>query len=310
MIELFQADAIEIMKGVEDKSIDLIISDWPYNIKKADWDKWKNVKSYIEFIDKVLFEYQRILKDNGSFYFFHNDFFQVVEIQKLITDKYDFIFQQFITWNKRFDSAKNKGFLDGFIEVEHLRNYQQMSEYILFYTFQDDTGLKLINSDYNHYVPIKEYLKSQQNNFEHETGILLKNIVRWTKHFHSFAQGQSFGFPTKESYLELQEKTGFFKKPYEELRKEYEELRYIFNNQKTHHSIWNYEIAKKQGHITPKPVGLIENIIKHSTNENDLVADFFFGSGTTPKACKNLNRDFIGSERNPLFYKIAKSRIN
>ena len=328
MIELFLGDCLEVMEHIEDKSIDLIISDWPYNIKKADWDKWKKKQDYIDWIESVLVEYQRILKDNGSFYFFHNDFLQVVEIQKLISDKFSFVFQQFIVWNKRFNEAKNKGFLDGFIEVEHLRNYQQMNEYILFYvnsagckTAWDKTGLTMVKHDVDNFKTLREYFKELQNEWiGHTKKRILDDIGQKADHCFRWKSTQ-WDLPTLETYNQLIEyycidqwlyyrEYESLRLEYESLRLEYESLRYTFNNQKTHHAIWNYEIAKKIGHITPKPIELIENIIKHSTNEGDTVADFFFGSGTTPKACKNLNREFIGSENDAGYFKIAQDRIS
>ena len=51
-----------------------------------------------------------------------------------------------------------------------------------------------------------------------------------------------------------------------------------------------------------------ELINKHS-NENDMVLDFFAGSGTTGVACKNLNRKFIGIELDENYFKAAKERI-
>ena len=46
-------------------------------------------------------------------------------------------------------------------------------------------------------------------------------------------------------------------------------------------------------HITPKPVDMIERIIKASSNEGDVVLDCFVGSGTTAFAAKNLKRNFV-----------------
>lgn len=62
-------------------------------------------------------------------------------------------------------------------------------------------------------------------------------------------------------------------------------------------------------HPTCKPVPIIETLIKNSSKENDLVLDCFLGSGTTAVACKNLNRDYIGIEINPKWYKIACNRL-
>jgi DNA modification methylase len=47
---------------------------------------------------------------------------------------------------------------------------------------------------------------------------------------------------------------------------------------------------------TQKPESLLERIIKVSSNENDIVADFFCGSGTTLAVAEKLGRKWIGSD--------------
>ena len=63
-------------------------------------------------------------------------------------------------------------------------------------------------------------------------------------------------------------------------------------------------------HPTQKPIELCEYLIKTYTNENDTVLDFTMGSGSTGVACKNLNRQFIGIEKDKKYFDIAKNRIN
>jgi site-specific DNA-methyltransferase (adenine-specific) len=63
-------------------------------------------------------------------------------------------------------------------------------------------------------------------------------------------------------------------------------------------------------HPTQKPVALFEYLIKTYTNEGDTVLDNCMGSGTTGIACKNLNRNFVGIELDPEYFKIAEKRIN
>jgi site-specific DNA-methyltransferase (adenine-specific) len=63
-------------------------------------------------------------------------------------------------------------------------------------------------------------------------------------------------------------------------------------------------------HPTQKPVALMEYLIKTYTNKGDTVLDNCMGSGTTGVACKNLNRNFIGIELDPDYFKIAEKRIN
>lgn len=63
-------------------------------------------------------------------------------------------------------------------------------------------------------------------------------------------------------------------------------------------------------HPTQKPVALLEYLIKTYTLEGETVLDFTMGSGSTGVACKNLNRNFIGIEKDDKYFEIAKERIN
>ena len=62
-------------------------------------------------------------------------------------------------------------------------------------------------------------------------------------------------------------------------------------------------------HPTQKPVALMEYMIRTYTNERQTVLDNTMGSGTTGVACANTNRRFIGIERDPEYFAIAKRRI-
>ncbi len=66
---------------------------------------------------------------------------------------------------------------------------------------------------------------------------------------------------------------------------------------------------RKKLHPTQKPIKLMEYLIKTYTNENETVLDFAMGSGSTGIAAKNLNRKFIGIEKDEKYFKIAKNRI-
>jgi len=78
--------------------------------------------------------------------------------------------------------------------------------------------------------------------------------------------------------------------------------------------VWHWTKAsahnsKNKNHPTEKNVKCMEDMLKISTNEKDLILDPFIGSGTTGVACKNLNRSFIGIEMNDKYFDIAKERI-
>ncbi len=62
-------------------------------------------------------------------------------------------------------------------------------------------------------------------------------------------------------------------------------------------------------HPTQKPVELIEFLIGLSSKEGDIVLDPFLGVGTTAKAAKNMNRNYIGIEIEEEMFNIARREL-
>ncbi|MGD2109048.1 MAG: site-specific DNA-methyltransferase [Phycisphaerae bacterium] len=58
-----------------------------------------------------------------------------------------------------------------------------------------------------------------------------------------------------------------------------------------------------------KPESLLERVVRASSNEGDLVADFFCGSGTTLVVAKRLRRRYLGCDSNPDAVAIARRRL-
>jgi site-specific DNA-methyltransferase (adenine-specific)/adenine-specific DNA-methyltransferase len=58
----------------------------------------------------------------------------------------------------------------------------------------------------------------------------------------------------------------------------------------------NSQAIQAVGYATQKPEGLLERIIRASSNEGDLVADFFCGSGTTAAVAERLGRKWITTD--------------
>ena len=67
--------------------------------------------------------------------------------------------------------------------------------------------------------------------------------------------------------------------------------------------------GRRDCHPTQKPLSLISDLISVSSNEGDTILDPFMGSWTTGIACKKLNRNFIGIEKDEKYFNIAKARI-
>jgi site-specific DNA-methyltransferase (adenine-specific) len=325
--ELHLGDCLQVMPKLADKSIDLILCDPPYNIGKAKWDK---IDNYIDWCGKWILECQRVLKDNGSFYFFHNDMQQIAQLMEWIRGNSRFVFKSFLV----IDKLDNTYIKDVYGSQNHFRNYLNLAEYCLFYTFQDETGLKQVYDSKDCFLGIKKYLKDEKkksgltnkdfnllfSKSTNKVGCTNRSVIE-----HYFGNCQ-WVFPTKKIYENILQTTGYFKRPYESLRQEYERLRqeyeslrqeyenlrYTFNGKDGTKNVMTYRFRKDKrlNHPTQKPVDLIENIIRHSSNEGDTVLDPFMGSGTTGVAAKNLNRNFIGIEILSEYFSIAKNRID
>ena len=113
------------------------------------------------------------------------------------------------------------------------RNYYSgFTEYLLFYTFQDETGRnEAAQNSVRTYLreELKKYGKANDINKLFWANGWVKNNSNIASHF--FGENNQNCLPTEINYKRLQT-TGFFQKSYKDLYREYEELRYIFNNQR------------------------------------------------------------------------------
>lgn len=66
--KLMEGDSIEWLKSLDSESVDLAFADPPYNINKADWDKFENQEKYIEWSMQWIGEVHRVLKNKGTLY--------------------------------------------------------------------------------------------------------------------------------------------------------------------------------------------------------------------------------------------------
>lgn len=106
-IDLRCGDALEQLKTLPDGSVDLVLTDPPYNIgvqetradskKRATWDK---IENYTGWCIEWLNECSRVLKPNGVLYFWHNDMAQIAELLHEIAEKTDLVLVSFCIWDK------------------------------------------------------------------------------------------------------------------------------------------------------------------------------------------------------------------
>lgn len=279
-----QGDCNEKLKLVTNKSIQTICIDPPYNIGK---DTWDNIDNYNEWLTTIVVTLESKLRDNGSLFIFHNDMEAISELMVSIKKKTKLKFIQMITWNKRYEGSKKKGFLDGYVVKKGAHKWELMAEYILFYTF--DNTYKYKEARLKNKVCAKDIQKEVLS----KTG----GLTGWYTNIET-----GLNHPTRERMKPITKHIGL----------KYEDVVPKFINQKKHHSVWNYDSAKKNkncSHLTPKPVDLLENIIKHTTDEGDIVLDCFAGTGSMGQACLNTKRRCILIEKDADYYSFIKSEL-
>ena len=71
----------------------------------------------------------------------------------------------------------------------------------------------------------------------------------------------------------------------------------------------NKDGRDRPDHPCPKPLWLMEALVRDFTDPGETILDPFAGSGTTGVACKRLGRRFIGWEKVPKYHAIAVKRI-
>ncbi len=234
MIDLRLGDCLEVMKTIEDNSIDAIITDPPYGTTACKWD------SVIDF-DLMWEQLNRIIKPNGAIVLFGSEpFSSALRMSNMKNFKYDWI----------WDKVKGGNFA--------ILKYQPYKTHELISVFSNKT---------HNYYPIKTPQKERKGK----------------------VYSSSNSAPLK--YNDGKERTYKDKHP---------------------KSILTISNANQKGkqHPTQKPVELMEYLVKTYTQENETVLDFTMGSGSTMVACKNLNRNGIGIEKEEKYFKIAQERIN
>jgi site-specific DNA-methyltransferase (adenine-specific) len=298
--DLIKGDTLIENEQIEDGSVDLILTDLPYGTIKGQGNspaakQWgfKNSEWDLAIDPKIVFEIaNRILRKNGKLILFGQEPY----ISKLLNEAIPNLpFGLKMIWEKDNYGSHLKcnkaplGYFEEIIIFSKTHDLERSHPLIDYFTGElSNTGMN--QSDINK---------------------LLGNKMGG----HYFTNGVQFCIPTEPNYKKLQE-TGYFQKPYQELKaideqfkKQFASTFNLWGGGKYKSNILKYKKDYNGYHPTQKPVLLLEDLIKTFSNENDLVVDLTMGSGSTGVACKNTNRNFIGIEKDDKYFEIAEKRI-
>lgn len=237
--KIYLGDCLDVMKDIDDKSIDMILADLPFSTTHCHWD------SLID-LDLLWIQYKRIIKDNGAIVLFsQTPFDKVLGCSNLEWLRYEWI------WEK----TQATGHLNA--KKMPMKAHENI---LVFY------------KNLPTYNPIKTY--------GHKRKVSTAHHKRNTNTGEIYSKCDNFSdYDSTERYPRSIQ---------------------VFASDK----------QKLNLHSTQKPLALCEYLIKTYTNEGDLVLDNVSGSGTSLLAAKNLNRKFIGIEKEEKFYNISVKRIS
>lgn len=192
---------------------------------------------------------------------------------------------------------------------------------IEMYRVLKDTGFIILQMDYRlvHYIKVK-----MDNIFG------LKNFINEIIWYYKSPSGTSkTKLVNKHDNLLLYSKTKNYNINIDELREEYSEntkkqaesknisfgrITVLNDKGKTPTDVWeiptlNSMAKERVGYDTQKPKELLYKIIKGFSNEGDIVADFFCGSGTSLVVAKELGRKYVGCDISSKAIMITKERL-
>ena len=231
--KVYQGDCLEIMKGIDDKSIDMILCDLPYGTTTCKWD-------IIIPFEPLWKQYKRLIKPNSAIVLFGSQPFTTILISSNIA-----MFKYCNVWVK----TKPSGY-----QIAKIKPLSAYEDICIF-------GIGRIT--YNPQMTLRDKPRIGR---VHRTNNQMK------------VSGGGI---------------------------------YIAEKEYTHKyptTVLNFANGSQKDkiHPTQKPIDLCEYLIKTYSNEGDLVLDSCAGSGTTGKACKNLDRNFILIEKEEKYYKLIE----
>jgi len=147
----------DFLKQVDDDSVDLVVTDPPYNMSKGDWDTFHSHVDFMEWTCKWLDEVIRTLKSTGSLYVFNTPYNSAFIFHHLL--KRGLIFQNWITWDKK----------DG--HVAGNRRFPRKSETILFFTKSEENAFN-VSMAYEPYLEIARMRSAMKTGLKSADGKL------------------------------------------------------------------------------------------------------------------------------------------
>lgn len=309
--EIFNEDCLEGMKRIPDGSVDMILTDLPYNLTDCAWDK-----STID-LAALWTQFKRILKPYCAAVLFASGKFT----HKLIASNFEWFKYKWI-WVKNaptmFVHAKNapmRRYEEIVVFSDGVINHKSVSKRRMKYNPQGLIDCEDVRFENGNDKPsqLREGGRGE----------------RWTKSGKNATKTQIHNPHPENTYIQTHtnypdDVIYFGEPPIGKLQRGKRKFGSVVGERPSHvdyyiqeqtgypSDVLNFNAMPNAGrlHPTQKPVDLLEYLIKTYTNEGETVLDATMGSGSTGVACMNTGRNFIGFEKEKNFYDISQKRID
>lgn len=312
-------DVARLMDG---KRAQLLHADPPYGMGKQA-DGVANDNLYREDLDKFQMEwwatFRTFLDDNASAYIWGN----APDLWRLwyrggLAESERFELRNQIVWDKKSIAG---------MASPDLTQYPIASEHCLFFQFGNQF-LGNINADDfpEAWEPVRDYMESEAKAAGLTAGDV-KRVCGCGMYGHWFTRSQFTLIPEKH-YRALQaEYLGRFTRPWHDVKREWDKVKgdgrtvingkldgmrsYFDNAHDTMRDVWEFPRvtgADRHGHATPKPVAMMERVMRSSLAEGGICAEPFGGSGSTLMAAQTTGRVCYTMELQPIYVDVIVRR--
>ena len=305
--------ADDIEKLTLGEKAQLLHADPPYGMGK-EGDGVANDNLYNENLDKFQMDwwtsFRMSMVDNASAYIWGNSpdlwrwWYGSLGTSERLT------LRNQIVWDKKHGQ--------GMSSDQH-RMFPTSTEHCLFFMVGEQGFNNNADNYWDGWEPLLNYLKEQKD----IAGLKVSDIIEITgksSASHYFTTSQ-WALPTKEHYEAISSHCGdkAFNRSYDELKKEHDELKkefystraYFDNVHDNMRDVWDFPRVTRQerhDHATPKPVIMMERVMKSSLPPKGLCLEPFGGSGSTLMGAEKSGRRCFTMELQPFYVDVIINR--
>ena len=281
--QILQGDSIATLNALPEAWVDLCFADPPFNIGYLyhGYDDGKAVDDYLDFSEKWMAAVQRVLKPSGSFYLAIGDEF-AADLAVIARRKLGLHLRNWIVWHYTFGQQTRKMFAKSHTHILYFTK-EKPNAGMTNLTFNAD-AIRVKSARQTIYEDARANPKGK---LPDDTWFLRPQEANYSEPgYREFAQGCIER--GEEMLPEFFDPTG---------------------------DTWNVSrvcgtFKEREGwHGCQMPMGVLDRIIKASSNPGDVVLDPFNGSGTTAVSAALSGRRFVGIDQSAEYVKFAQSRL-